>query len=110
MLAGRLPIVALTVDRLDVVAVSEALGRQVCRLDVVDVLGGNREAGVGAGTAQRFIAEDASAPSLLPVARGHPADRFGVDRRFAGAHSLHWDHAQGNFAYMSKSQRRGIRG
>ncbi len=39
-IASVLALVAVPADRLDVVAVPEALRRQVHRLDVVDVLGG----------------------------------------------------------------------
>ena len=45
---GMLALVALPADRLHVVAVPEALRRQVGGLDMVDVLGGDREARLGA--------------------------------------------------------------
>ena len=50
-IADLLALVTLPADRLDVGGVPEALGRQVCRLDVVELLGGDREARLGAGTA-----------------------------------------------------------
>ena len=75
-----LALVAVSAQRLDVGAVPEALRRQVHRLDVVDVLGGDRDARFGAGTAQRLAPEDPGAPPAIPLVPARAAEAFWLDR------------------------------
>ena len=79
-----LALVALAAERLDVVSVPEALGRQVDGLDVVKVLSGDREARSGAGAAQRLVAEDCGSPTSIPASPTHATESFGLDWHFVG--------------------------
>ena len=59
---------------------------------MVDVLGGDREAGLGAGAAQRLVPEDVGTPPLVALRRAHPArasESVGGSRRLLIAWSLY---------------------